>query len=111
MMTLGNLLRRKQGKTWRCDTLKSRIRVSDRQERILGWNQSAMSKMRAVLIGAGGIGRLLCPCLVKKGCGLIDICDHDTVSPETLNRQLFDRRDLFKNKAVRICRKLRREGF
>lgn len=110
-MVRGSLFRRPSEQTERkCKSLQSAVRVSDRQERIAGWDQSAMAKMKAFLVGAGGIGGLIGLGLVKKGAGMIDICDHDTVAPENLNRQLFDDEDLFKNKAIAGCRKLSREG-
>lgn len=109
MMGIGNLgaLRRR----WRCATLKARVAVSDRQERIRGWNQAALAGASGLLIGAGGLGGLIGYGLVKKGVGWLEICDHDTVAPENLNRQHFGRRSLFKNKAVELCRLLSKDGF
>lgn len=111
MMGLGSWFRSSRERLeWRCKTQRCRVAVSDRQERIAGWDQQCMSRMRAFLIGAGGIGGLIADALVRKGAGQLSICDHDTVAPENLNRQRFKWRDCYQNKAIALCRNLSEEG-
>ncbi len=45
-----------------------------------------------------------------KGLGTVHLVDFDIVSPSNLNRQKFTRRNLYRNKAVELCRNLSRRG-
>lgn len=85
--------------------------MSDRQERINGWDQGKIAQTEIFQVGAGGLGGLIGLGAVKKGVGCVHFCDHDTVAPENLNRQLFDEESLFKNKAIELSRKLTGEGY
>jgi adenylyltransferase/sulfurtransferase len=49
--------------------------------------------------------------LVRKGVGSLHIMDPDVVELSNLNRQMFGKRDLYRNKAVRLARNLSRMGF
>lgn len=112
MTGLGSLFQNLTKRTHRkCAKLNSRIPVSDRQERIEGWDQAALARSKILLIGAGGINGLIGLGAVKKGIGQIAICDHDIVAPENLNRQFFDEASSYNNKAVELIRKLAGEGF
>lgn len=84
--------------------------VTDRQERVPFFDQSALSCARGVMIGAGGIGSEICEGLVRKGVGSLIVLDDDVVDPSNLNRQFFFKRDLFKPKAHRLVRNLACHG-
>lgn len=95
---------------WRCLYLDSSIRVSDRQERVPGWNQQRLSAARILIAGAGGIGCLVAEALTRQGAGEIHIVDPGIVDPPDLNRQLYARRSLYKAKAVELARALGSRG-
>lgn len=96
---------------YRCKKYKGLVRVSVRQERILGWDQERLSRSVVLVAGAGGLGGEIVEGLVQKGVGRIDVCDFDVVTPTNLNRQKFTVRDLWKNKALRLARTMRKRGF
>jgi len=83
-----------------------RFTVTDRQERIDGFDQSALARATGIIIGAGGIGSEVCEGLVRKGIGRLRIFDFDEVDITNLNRQLFFKRDLWKKKGVRLAKNL-----
>jgi molybdopterin/thiamine biosynthesis adenylyltransferase len=83
-----------------------RVTVTDRQERIDGFDQSALSQATGILIGAGGIGSEVGEGLVRKGIGCLKIFDPDEVDWTNLNRQLFFKRDIGKKKGVRLAKNL-----
>ena len=85
--------------------------VADRQERIPGFSQEALTKCTVVCAGAGGLMSAIGEGLARKGVGRILLCDADTAEPSNLNRQKFYKRDLWKNKALRLARNLARESF
>ncbi len=87
------------------------MRVSARQERTKGWDQERLSHARGLVVGAGGLGGEVGEGLVRKGIGFLDICDFDVVTPSNLNRQKFSKHNLYKNKAIELCRILSRQGF
>ncbi|MGH8656553.1 MAG: HesA/MoeB/ThiF family protein [Burkholderiales bacterium] len=101
--------------TYRTKSLKIRNEgdpnVTDRQERLPGFNQQALASARVIQIGAGGLGGEIGSALVRKGIGQLVIFDHDFVEPSNLSRQHFYSCDLYKNKAKRLARNLAREGF
>ena len=94
---------------FRCETLKCVQAVSDRQQRLKGWEQDALSKAEVLCVGAGGLGGETSKGLAQEGTGQLTILDHDVVSPTNLNRQHFYRRDLYENKAVALARNLSKE--
>ena len=63
-------------------------RVSDRQERLAGFDQSLLSSAHVALIGAGMNGEVA-EGLVRKGVGALTIVDFDEVSWSNLNRQFY----------------------
>ena len=83
--------------------------LTDRQERILGFNQSVMDNLRVLLIGAGGLGGEIAQGLARKGVGSIKIFDGDTITLSNLSRQFFYKEDLYKNKAVCLGKNLVKE--
>jgi sulfur carrier protein ThiS adenylyltransferase len=85
--------------------------VADRQSKVPGFSQEALSRVTAVCAGAGGLGSHIGEALVRKGVGHLVLCDEDTVEPSNLNRQKFYKRDLWKNKAIRLARNLSAESF
>ncbi len=96
---------------WRCANPLTGVRVSDRQERVPGWDQARLARAKVLLVGAGGLGGELGAGMVRKGIGILLIADPGVVDPPDLNRQLFELRSLFRNKAVEGCRLLSRRGF
>ena len=85
--------------------------TTDRQERIPGFKQEIMNRLRVVLIGAGGLGGEIGEGLVRKGVGCLKIFDGDTVELSNLSRQRFYEEDLYKNKAVCLANNLAKEGI
>jgi molybdopterin/thiamine biosynthesis adenylyltransferase len=101
-------------KTYRSKPLHVRAHgggVADRQARVPGFSQEALSRLTVLCTGAGGLGSHTGECLARKGVGKLILCDEDTVEPSNLNRQKFYRRDLWKNKAIRLARNLAAESF
>lgn len=84
--------------------------VSDRQERIDGFDQAIFRKSSITLAGAGGIGSEIGEGLVRKGIGTLQIFDFDQVEVSNLNRQHFGKRDVGTNKAFALGRNLSRTG-
>ncbi|HUT60687.1 MAG TPA: ThiF family adenylyltransferase [Phycisphaerae bacterium] len=85
--------------------------VADRQSKIPGFSQEALSRLTALCAGAGGLVSHIGEGLVRKGVGRLILCDEDTVEPSNLNRQKFYKCDLWKNKAIRLSRNLSVESF
>jgi len=84
--------------------------VTDRQERISGFSQSALNAATGVLVGAGGICSEIGEGLVRKGVGRLRIFDHDVVELSNLNRQHFFKGDVGKSKSIRLARNLAHLG-
>src|SRR5271170_5525266 len=83
--------------------------AEDRQRRIPGFDQEALSKASILCVGAGGITSQIAPTLVRKGIGRITLLDDDLVEPTNLNRQRFYIEDVGVNKAVALARNLQPE--
>ena len=83
--------------------------AEDRQQRIPGFDQAALSKASVLCIGAGGIISQIAPALVRKGIGRITLLDDDIVEPTNLNRQRFYIKDVGENKAIALARNLEPE--
>jgi molybdopterin/thiamine biosynthesis adenylyltransferase len=106
--------RAKSSVFYRCPRLKIKQQepsVTDRQEKVPGFNQQALSQARIIQIGAGGLGGEVGVTLTRKGIGELVILDFDIVEPSNLSRQKFYKSDLYKNKAIRLARNLAKEGF
>lgn len=88
-----------------------RENVFDRQVRIRGFDQGKLGSAVVVLIGAGGLGGEIGEGLVRKGIGALKIFDSDVVEPSNLNRQLFFRENVYKNKATSLAENLSWFGF
>jgi len=61
--------------------------------------------------GGGGLGGEIVQGLVHKGAGEVHVADFDHVTPSNLNRQPFGAGDLWRNKAVQLCRIMSRRGW
>jgi molybdopterin/thiamine biosynthesis adenylyltransferase len=85
--------------------------VTDRQEKLTGFDQEALATARVLLIGAGGLGGEIGEALVRKGVGKLAIYDFDRVDLTNLNRQLFRAQDVGKPKAHRLAANLATMGF
>jgi molybdopterin/thiamine biosynthesis adenylyltransferase len=106
--------RAKSSVSYRCPRLKIKQQepsVTDRQEKVPGFNQQSLSQARIIQIGAGGLGGEIGVTLTRKGIGQLVLLDFDVVEPTNLNRQKFYKSDLYKNKAIRLARNLAKEGF
>jgi molybdopterin/thiamine biosynthesis adenylyltransferase len=84
--------------------------VTDRQERIEGFDQDALSKTTVLLVGAGAVGGEIGEGLVRKGIDELYICDEDVVDVSNLNRQKFQTEDVGENKALALIRRLAPKG-
>ncbi len=81
------------------------------QDKVKGFAGEAYQNANVLMIGAGGIGTLVGHGLVRKGIGLLTVCDDDDVEIQNLTRQLFHKKDIGKNKALALARILSRQGF
>lgn len=63
--------------------------VFDRQKRVSGWNQDAVSQARVLVVGAGALGNETVKLLLQMGVNQITIVDHDSVVAANLNRCVF----------------------
>lgn len=84
--------------------------VTDRQEKIAGYDQKKLKKATILLKGAGGINGEISEGLARKGVGKLLIYDFDEVEISNLNRQKFYKEDIGENKAIALCRNLKRES-
>ena len=99
----------------RCRTLKPEdpdheAGVDDRQAKVKGFSQAAMSRLTVLLIGAGALGGEVAEGLIRKGVGTLKILDFDTVALSNLNRQWFFAEDLGDYKAWALARNLVKHG-
>ena len=87
---------------------KYNIKPTPRQEKIPGFSQSELNCATVNLIGAGGLGVEIGEGLTMKGLGYLNIFAEDIVELSNLNRQLFYKEDLGKNKAISLAKNLMR---
>jgi molybdopterin/thiamine biosynthesis adenylyltransferase len=92
------------------DAAGQQVSVTDRQERVEGFDQKTLSQTTVLLVGAGGIGGEIGHGLIRKGIGRLELCDEDTVEAHNLSRQRFYEADIHTNKAAALGRNLVREG-
>ena len=90
---------------------EDQAKVSDRQEKVEGWDQEAISGASILLIGCGGINSVIGQGLVRQGYGEIHCVDPDLVEPSNLNRQFYDQEDIGQVKGHALAGRLAREGF
>lgn len=64
-----------------------------------------ISKMKVLMVGAGGIGCELLKNLVMAGVGRIEIVDLDTIDLSNLNRQFLFQREHIKQSKAHVARK------
>lgn len=84
--------------------------VEDRQERVPGFSQQALSGLTVLLVGAGAMGGEIAEGLVRKGVGKLISLDFDTVTLSNLNRQFFFPKDIYQPKAWALARNLEPHG-
>jgi molybdopterin/thiamine biosynthesis adenylyltransferase len=87
-----------------------RQRVEDRQAKVPGFSQEALSNLTVLLVGAGALGGEIAEGLVRKGVGTLKILDFDTVELSNLNRQFFFPEDVHDSKAWALARNLLPHG-
>lgn len=80
--------------------------VADRQERLPGYDHTALAKAQIDMVGAGGIGGEIAEALVHMGVGTLQLFDHDVVEASNLNRQYFTPADVGADKAYALARNL-----
>lgn len=78
----------------------------ERQRRVPGHRQEALSAARVALAGAGGLNSWTAAALLRAGVGRITVIDPDTVERTNLTRQLFYPQDIGKPKALRLAHNL-----
>lgn len=83
--------------------------AEDRQGKIPGFSQQALSTAHVVCVGAGGLISHIAPTLARKGVGKLTILDDDEVEASNLNRQRFYLKDLGKSKAFALVENLQAE--
>lgn len=81
------------------------------QGMIEGFDLASYQDAHVCLIGAGGIGSHVASALVRKGIGELTLIDDDVVEWKNLTRQLFDREDVNKWKAVQLGKRLSQTGL
>ncbi len=65
-----------------------------------------LREMRALILGAGGLGSNVATFLARLGVGKLIVIDHDRVEVDNLHRQQYFPEDLGKFKAHTLCNKL-----
>jgi len=81
----------------------------DRQRCIEGWDQSLVSRQKALVLGVGAIGSAVAQYLCRIGVKTIIILDKDVVVASNLNRQtLYGPSDVGRRKVDAACDCLRR---
>ena len=76
-----------------------------RQSKVEGWNQSAISSSKVIIVGVGALGSVVAMNMVMAGVGKIVLIDMDTIELSNLNRQiLFKESDIgkFKSEIAKI---------
>jgi len=61
----------------------------DRQKRIVGWDQDAISKLNVLVVGAGALGNEVVKGLAQVGVCKITLVDFDRIVKANLNRCVF----------------------
>ncbi|MBI5635735.1 ThiF family adenylyltransferase [Candidatus Micrarchaeota archaeon] len=75
--------------------------VFDRQKRVNGWNQEAVSGKNCLVAGAGALGNELVKNLAQVGVGKITVVDFDKIVEANLNRcAFFTKEDVGREKAI-----------
>jgi hypothetical protein len=85
--------------------------VGDRLSLVPGFSRSIYGTLKILMVGGGGLNSEFGEGAVRKGVGKITILDGDNVEPSNLDRQRFFKKDIGKNKAIRLGYNLSREGF
>jgi len=71
--------------------------------------QERLAKSRVLVVGAGGLGSVVLPCLAAAGVGTIGMADDDTVTLDNLHRQvIYTMDDIGKPKVRQAAEKLKR---
>lgn len=84
--------------------------VEDRQSRVPGFSQDALSNLTVLVVGAGALGGEIAEGLVRKGVGALKILDFDAVAMTNLTRQKFFLHDVYSPKAWALARNLEPHG-
>lgn len=84
--------------------------ITDRQERVKGFDQKKLESTTINLIGCGGLGSEIGEGLLRKGVRNLYLYDGDKVEISNLTRQRFYKKDLHKNKAISLAENLSKEA-
>ncbi len=84
-------------------------KIFSRQAPLLGKSgQERLLNSTVCVVGLGGLGSVVCECLVRAGVGCLVLVDFDYVSLSDLNRQiLYSYRDIGKRKVDAASKRLR----
>jgi molybdopterin-synthase adenylyltransferase len=83
--------------------------AEDRQRKIPGFDQGALSAASITFVGAGGIVSPVALTLIRKGPERVTFLDSDAVEASNLNRQRFYAADIGQNKAVALAQNVLNE--
>lgn len=75
---------------------------TERQERLLGWDQEKVEKAVVLVVGAGALGNEICKNLALLGVGKIILVDFDDIVLSNLNRCIFFRESDIKKKFLKV---------
>jgi molybdopterin/thiamine biosynthesis adenylyltransferase len=75
---------------------------TERQERLLGWDQEKIENTTVLVIGAGALGNEICKNLALLGIGKIILVDFDDIVLSNLNRCIFFREHDIKGKYLKV---------
>lgn len=75
---------------------------TERQERLLGWDQKKVEKAVVLVVGAGALGNEICKNLALIGIGKIILVDFDDIVLSNLNRCIFFRESDIKEKSLKV---------
>ena len=75
---------------------------TERQERLLGWDQEKVEKAVVFVVGAGALGNEICKNLALIGIGEIILVDFDDIVFSNLNRCIFFREGDIKERHLKV---------
>ena len=93
-----NLIFKDRGKRVIVDYIWARQQIQIGAE-----GQAKLRNGRCVVVGVGALGNDLVRNLVLMGIGKITIIDYDTIEASNLNRTLYSKKDIGKNKAMALA--------
>ena len=83
-----------------------KLAITDRQSRLVWWNQQRIFGSRLLLVGCGALGSNVAKIFTQMGVGGLDMVDHDLAEHSNRNRQLFTADDVGMPKTHAVIRNL-----